>query len=51
LRPEVLDLLRILTRTGTPAMRARGRLLLRRLEAAPGHAFTSPASLPNRKLD
>jgi hypothetical protein len=32
LLPEVLDLLRILSRTGTPAMRARGRLLLRRLE-------------------
>ena len=33
LRPEVLDLLRILSRSGTPAMRARGRILLRRLEA------------------
>jgi hypothetical protein len=33
LLPEVLDLLRILSRTGTPAMRARGRILLRKLEA------------------
>ncbi|MGA2833074.1 MAG: hypothetical protein ABSE55_08385 [Terracidiphilus sp.] len=33
LLPEVLDLLRILTRSGTPAMRARGRVLLRKLEA------------------
>jgi hypothetical protein len=33
LRPMVLDLLRSLSRTGTPAMRARGRILLRRLEA------------------
>jgi hypothetical protein len=29
LRPMVLDLLRTLTRTGTPAMRARGRILLK----------------------
>jgi hypothetical protein len=33
LLPEVLDLLRILSRSGTPAMRARGRILLRRFEA------------------
>lgn len=33
LLPEVLDLLRLLTRSGTPAMRARGRKLLRQLEA------------------
>ncbi len=32
--PEVLDLLRILTRSGTPAMRARGRILLQDLEPA-----------------
>jgi hypothetical protein len=32
LRPMVLELLRSLSRTGTPAMRARGRILLRRLE-------------------
>lgn len=30
--PEVLDMLRILSRSGTPAMRARGRILLKRLE-------------------
>jgi hypothetical protein len=34
LLPEVLDTLRILTRSGTPAMRARGRILLKKLEAA-----------------
>jgi hypothetical protein len=33
LRPMVLDLIRSLTRTGTPAMRARGRILLKQLEA------------------
>lgn len=32
--PEVLDMLRILSRSGTPAMRARGRILLKKLEAA-----------------
>jgi len=32
LQPMVLDLLRIHSRTGTPAMRARGRILLRQLE-------------------
>jgi HEAT repeat protein len=32
LRPEVLDMLRILSRSGTPAMRARGRILLKKLE-------------------
>jgi hypothetical protein len=31
-RPMVLDLIRSLTRTGTPAMRARGRILLRKME-------------------
>lgn len=31
--PEVVDTLRILSRSGTPAMRARGRILLMRLEA------------------
>jgi hypothetical protein len=31
--PEVLDMLRILSRSGTPAMRARGRILLKSLEA------------------
>jgi len=33
LLPEVLDMLRILSRSGTPAMRARGRILLKRMEA------------------
>ena len=32
LLPEVMDMLRILSRSGTPAMRARGRILLKRLE-------------------
>lgn len=31
--PEVRDMLRILSRSGTPAMRARGRILLKCLEA------------------
>ena len=34
LMPEVLDMLRILSRSGTPAMRARGRILLKRIEAS-----------------
>ena len=34
LMPEVLDLVRILTRSGTPAMRARGRILLKKMERA-----------------
>jgi hypothetical protein len=34
LRPRVVELIRVLTRSGTPAMRARGRILLRRLESA-----------------
>jgi hypothetical protein len=33
LRPEVVERIRALTRTGTPAMRARGRKLLRELES------------------
>lgn len=35
LLPETLDLLRILSRSGTPAMRARGRILLKMLEPGP----------------
>lgn len=31
--PEVLDMLRVLSRSGTPAMRARGRILLKHMEA------------------
>jgi hypothetical protein len=38
LLPEVLDLLRILARSGTPAMRARGRILLRGLERSSDQA-------------
>jgi hypothetical protein len=47
---EVLDLLRILSRSGTPAMRARGRILLRKLEAPhPGLArFRKPVLSPSR---
>jgi len=33
LGPTVLELIRVLTRTGTPAMRARGRKLLQKLES------------------
>jgi hypothetical protein len=33
LLPEAVDMLRILSRSGTPAMRARGRILLKQLEA------------------
>jgi len=36
---ETLDMLRILSRSGTPAMRARGRILLKQLEA-PGKRRT-----------
>ena len=38
---EVLDMLRILSRSGTPAMRARGRILLKQLE--------SPSTRPARQ--
>lgn len=31
--PQVLDLLRVLSRSGTPAMRARGRILLSKLRS------------------
>ena len=40
-RAAVLDLLRIHTRSGTPAMRARGRILLKQLEDA--NIRTDPA--------
>ena len=33
LLPEVIDMLRILSRSGTPAMRARGHMLLKQIEA------------------
>lgn len=47
---EALDLLRILSRSGTPAMRARGRILLRKLEAPnPSLArFRKPVLSPSR---
>ena len=32
LKDEALDLLRVLSRSGTPAMRARGRVLIEQLE-------------------
>lgn len=35
LRAETVDRLRILSRSGTPAMRARGRILLKQMEAPP----------------
>lgn len=38
---EALDTIRILTRSGTPAMRARGRILLKKLEAKDGAGTAS----------
>jgi hypothetical protein len=35
LRPMITELIRSVARTGTPAMRARGRKILRQLEQAP----------------
>ncbi|MGD0094933.1 MAG: hypothetical protein ABSB60_00445 [Terracidiphilus sp.] len=40
LLPEIIDLLRIHSRSGTPAMRARGRMLLKQLETARAKSFT-----------
>lgn len=55
LLPEVIDMLRILSRSGTPAMRARGRILLKQLEAptkrrsnASEHAHISMYAEPTR---
>ncbi len=42
LRPEIVDKVATLTRTGTPAMRARGRKLLASLLAAPGSSKRKP---------
>jgi hypothetical protein len=39
LLPEVMDLLRIHSRCGTPAMRARGRMLLKQLESVRANRF------------
>ncbi|MGC1460735.1 MAG: hypothetical protein WA802_00950 [Terracidiphilus sp.] len=47
LLPEVLDILRILSRSGTPAQRARGRILLRRFEAPEARAGRSRKPAPN----
>jgi len=44
LLPEVLDLLRIHARSGTPAMRARGRMLLKILEPADAESTVGRAS-------
>ncbi len=52
---EVLDLLRALTRSGTPAMRARGRTLLKQMENGgdlhmEAHKNAGQASCPAGKL-
>ena len=50
---EVLDMLRILSRSGTPAMRARGRILLKQLQASnqpPTPATPSAHRRPADKL-
>lgn len=39
LQPEVVDLLRIHSRLGTAAMRARGRMLLKQLESVRANRF------------
>ncbi|HEY1208174.1 MAG TPA: hypothetical protein VGE85_02285 [Terracidiphilus sp.] len=39
LLPEAIDLLRIHSRSGTPAMRARGRMLLKQMESARAKRF------------
>lgn len=40
LRAEVLELIRGATKTGTPAMRARGRMLLKKMDGASGVSGT-----------
>jgi len=50
---EVIDLLRIHSRSGTPAMRARGRMLLKQLESARAKRFAefiSGGSHPGKLL-
>jgi hypothetical protein len=47
LQPRVLDQLRILARSGTPAMRARGHKLLRRLESTPTQPVKRTISDPS----
>ena len=51
LLPEILDLLRILSRSGTPAMRARGRILLWRLERADQSPIRGHKSKLNNSSD
>lgn len=46
LLPEVLDMLRVLSRCGTPAMRARGRMLLQDLESNPAARRPIPRRRP-----
>ncbi|HVZ83905.1 MAG TPA: hypothetical protein VG893_09535 [Terracidiphilus sp.] len=46
LRAEALDTLRVLSRSGTPAMRARGRILLKTLEK-PGPAERKKRGAPD----
>jgi hypothetical protein len=50
LMTEVLDMLRILSRSGTPAMRARGRILLKKLEG-PGKRREQAPGQARRKLN
>jgi hypothetical protein len=52
LLPMVIDLLRIHSRSGTPAMRARGRMLLKRLESVRAKSFIEfiSGSARTRKL-
>ena len=53
LLPEVIDLLNIHSRSGTPAMRARGRMLLKRLESVQAKSFIEfiSGSARTRKLN
>jgi hypothetical protein len=51
LLPEALDMLRILGRSGTPAMRARGRILLRRLEAGSDPATATRRAQKSQRSD
>lgn len=44
LLPEVLDMLRILSRSGTPAMRARSRILLKELEKPHRRRLAGPSA-------
>jgi hypothetical protein len=60
LLPEVMDMLRLLSRRGTPAMRARGRILLKRMEAGkalpvitgalPGGPSDASNTLPTKRI-